>query len=809
MVDLLNGLRVLDLSDERGEVASWLLGHLGAEVVKAEPVGGCPSRSEPFRFEAYNAGKSSIVIDDEGTLRDLIGWSEIIIDAGPPGRLAALGEPTELLAAGQVYVLVTPFGPDGPRAGQPASELTLAALGGPVRLQGVRDRAPVHVSVPQVWRHAGAEAAVAALVARQTASTADGPIVVDLSAQSVMTWTMLNAMEAAQVQGFDFERAGATVELAMSVSLRRPAADGHVILVAASRSVVPLLPVLQADGVIDERWLSEDWGTWEARIIDGLPVQLTVEEVRETLDQWSSKRTKSELLELGQELGVTIAPINTVADLSAFGQLDARNFWASNPSGSRRPGGFITVNGERQRPYGSGGEGERPPLSEPDNDRAAVLASMAARADRREDSTTAGVPAGRRERESTDLPFAGLKVADFSWIGVGPITAKCLADHGATVVRVESANRIDGLRVQPPFKDAEHGVNRSNFYGTFNTSKWSIAADLKTPEGLEVARGLVEWADVVVDSFTPGTMQRLGVGPEDIRAINPSAITVTTSLLGSGGPYSSMAGYGYHAAAIAGFFELVGYPDGEPDGPWLAYTDTIGPRFITPTLLAALERRERTGEGCHIEAAQLEIALQLLAPELAEYLDAGIVAGRRGNRDRHIAPQGVYPCRGGDQWVALSVADDEAWSRLASLIGHPEAAEADVEQRHIDHDQIDEWIGAWALTLTEAEAEAALKAIGIAAGAVQRSSDLAVDPQYQHRGFFRHLDHIECGPVPYAGHQYQIAPYPTPADGASLSGNGPRFAAPALGQHSFEVLTDLLGWDSERIALIAAAGALE
>ena len=128
---------------------------------------------------------------------------------------------------------------------------------------------------------------------------------------------------------------------------------------------------------------------------------------------------------------------------------------------------------------------------------------------------------------TTGLPFSGLRVADFSWVGVGPITAKNLADHGATVVRVESANRIDGLRVQPPFKDGESGINRSNFFGTFNTSKHSLSIDLKNEGGLKVARRLVEWADVVIDSWTPGAMARLGLGPEDIRKVNPEVITVT------------------------------------------------------------------------------------------------------------------------------------------------------------------------------------------------------------------------------------------------------------------------------------------
>ncbi len=764
---------------------------------------------DSLQFEAYNHDKRSVVLDPAdpssiGQLRELIAASAIVIDTGPGGRLQDYGLDTtwlETLDVPVVYVQVTPFGNDGPRAEQPSSELTIAALGGPLRLQGAPDRPPVPISVPQVWRHASAEASIAALIGHRVAVATGKPQIVDVSAQCAMTWTMLNAMEASEIQGHDFERTGATLELAMTVDLRHPAADGHVVVVPGGRSMRALLPALLADGIVDTSWADEDWATWDLRVMEGNASAFTMADLNDAIDRFCGQYTKAELLDRGRELGVTIAPINTTADLAQFDHLDARGYWVDRVSG-RGPGMFLTVDGTR-----GSDPGPVPGVGQHTDE---VLSSVADRRTRTDKSRVSS-----REGGTAGLPLAGLRVADFSWIGVGPITAKCLADHGATVVRVESANRIDGLRVQPPFKDGEFGVNRSNFFGPFNTSKMGLSLDLKTEGGIAVAKRLVEWADVVIDSFTPGVMAGLGLGPDDIRSVNPSAITVTTSLLGSGGPRSAMAGYGYHAAALAGFFNLVGFPDGPPEGPWLAYTDTIAPRFLTPSILAALDQRDRTGNGCHIEAAQLEIALQLLAPELLAFADHGAVASRTGSRDARFAPQGVYPCEGDDRWAAISVIDDDVWVRFCDVLGRADWAQdpdlASLAGREARHDELDAGVAAWTSGRSESAVESALVEMGVPAAKVQRSSDLAVDPQYLHREFYRHLPHSEVGRIPYAGHQYRISGYPTLErdDDHQGSPNGPRSAAPLLGEHTFHVLTEILGYEIDDVAEIAASGALE
>ena len=269
-------------------------------------------------------------------------------------------------------------------------------------------------------------------------------------------------------------------------------------------------------------------------------------------------------------------------------------------------------------------------------------------------------------RGPSSLPFEGVKIADFSWIGVGPITAKYFADHGATVVRVETEHPADRLRLVGPFKDNVPGVNRCQFFASFNTSKMSLALNLKRPEGIEVAKRLMRWADVCLDSFTAGTMAELGLGYEVARELNPSIVMASTCLLGQTGPAARLAGYGYHAAAICGFYEITGWDDRPPAGPFNAYTDTIAPRFLAATLMAALDHRRRTGEGQYIDQAQMESSLYFSRPRLLDHQLGGRVPRRAGNESPTAAPHDAYPCAGEDEWCAIAVESDAQWRSAAA-----------------------------------------------------------------------------------------------------------------------------------------------
>jgi benzylsuccinate CoA-transferase BbsF subunit len=400
------------------------------------------------------------------------------------------------------------------------------------------------------------------------------------------------------------------------------------------------------------------------------------------------------------------------------------------------------------------------------------------------------------------LPFEGIKIADFSWVGVGPISTKYLADHGATVVRVETTNPLDILRVAGPFKDGVPGPDRSQFFADYNTSKYGITLDLKNPAAIEVAHRLIAWADVLVESFTPGTADSLGIGYETARSINPSIIMASTCLMGQTGPASSFAGFGFHAGSIAGYYEITGWPDLPPDGPWTAYTDTVSPRFLAAILMAALDHQRRTGEGQHIDAAQLEMSLHFLGPQLVDYSVSGRSVTRNGNRSPYMAPHGVFPCQGEDQWCAIAVETDQQWTGLQAAMGSPDWAKDlkfdKVEDRLANQEEIEIKLSEWTQVRPPKAVMEALHAEGVPAGVVQRSSDLQRDPQLAHRRFFRDLEHQEMGTIPYPGHQFRISGYDS----------GPRSAAPVLGQHNDEVLRDVLGMTDEEITEAIIAGAL-
>jgi benzylsuccinate CoA-transferase BbsF subunit len=275
----------------------------------------------------------------------------------------------------------------------------------------------------------------------------------------------------------------------------------------------------------------------------------------------------------------------------------------------------------------------------------------------------------------------------------------------------------------------------------------------------------------------------------------------TTCLLGQTGPARKLAGYGYHAAAASGFYEITGWDDRPPGGPFNAYTDTVAPRFLATTLIAALDHRRRTGEGQFIDQAQMESALHFLAPELLDVQITGRSPRRAGNVDPHAAPHDAYPCAGVDQWCAIAVETDAQWEALCRAMGEPawamDRALDTVHGRRQHLELIDRELGAFTCRHEPRALMVLLQAAGVPAGMVQRSSDHQQDPQLLHRRFFRPLEHPEMGEVPYEGHQYTILGYD----------NGPRFPAPCLGEHTYEVLADVLGLTDDELTDTLASGA--
>ena len=387
--------------------------------------------------------------------------------------------------------------------------------------------------------------------------------------------------------------------------------------------------------------------------------------------------------------------------------------------------------------------------------------------------------------------FEGVRVVDFSWVGVGPITAKYLADHGAEVIRIDSLARPDPLRQAPPWADATPGLNRSQFYANFNTSKYGVSLDLSKPRGRELAKRLVARADIVIESFTPRVMKNWGLDYPELVKIRPELIMLSTCQQGQTGPHAQYPGYGNLMAALAGFYDISGWPDRPPSPPYGAYSDFIVPRFAAAALIAALDHRRRTGQGQYIDVSQFEAALQFLAPLILDYTVNGRVMTRRGNGDERMAPHGTYRCRGEAHWCVIAVAGDEEWQAFCQAIGAPawtrDPRFATRESRLAHTEALDRYTEAWTMQYTPHEVMARLQTHGVAAGVVTTCTELHRDPQLRHRGFFVELPHREMGPIPYDGLQFTLSKTP----GAL------RWAAPCLGEHNEYVFKELLGLSEE------------
>lgn len=350
---MLSPYTVLDLSDDRGEMASMILGDLGANVVKVEPPYGSSSRRmgpfledapEPensLQFFAFNRNKRGVTLDvttkaGRAALLRLAEKADFVIESAGPGEMAKLGlgfDAFEKANPSIIYVAISAFGQDGPHADYVASDLTLAAMGGPMSVQGNPERAPVRLSVPQAWLHASSEAAVAALTAHALMIQTGQGQFVDVSAQTSMIATMLQARLAHAIQGSDMERAGSVLQAgAIELPLVHECADGYVVLIPTGATMTGMVPWMVEDGIVPEEWIEgEDWATYDRRFLQQQPVVYALEDVFDAIRRCVLLHTKADMLDRGLRDNVTIAPINTVEDLTKFHQLEERGYWLMAP----------------------------------------------------------------------------------------------------------------------------------------------------------------------------------------------------------------------------------------------------------------------------------------------------------------------------------------------------------------------------------------------------------------------------------------------------------------------------------------------
>lgn len=400
--------------------------------------------------------------------------------------------------------------------------------------------------------------------------------------------------------------------------------------------------------------------------------------------------------------------------------------------------------------------------------------------------------------------FDGLIITSFCWAIVGPLTMKFFADHGATVIRMETAKRPCTLRISTPYKDGEPGINRSGYFNHFSANMYSMSLNMDSPQALEIVKRLVSRSDVIMENFTPGVMEKWGLTYDELKKVKPEIIMLRQSGFGLWGPYAQQPAFGMILAAMAGLPNFIGEPDGIPLPVGVSpYTDCISPRFATAALIAALDYRNKTGKGQLLDLSQFETALYFIMPALLDSAVNGREPPRLGNSCPYAVPHGVYPCKGDDRWCTIAVHSDEQWTSFCRVIGKTEYIDDPrfntLRNRKKHEDEINRLIGAWTINLTPEDVMDRMQAAGVPAGVVKNASEVFEDPQLRHRNLFWPVQHPDMGLFTHLGPSFGLSK--TPAQAIMPS--------PRLGEHTEYVCTRILGMTDEEFVELVGAGVFE
>lgn len=664
---------------------------------------------------------------------DAIGDADYLLDGAGLHGLAAMGwqrAELERRYPALVHVSVSPFGSLPPGQSLAGSELVASAMGGTLRLTGEPDRPPVKEALDACTFHADMVAAAGAMAAYFDCRRTGKGQHVDVSIQEVAFNRSVSSILGWQFDRRKLSRVGAALNYGRAtVRCIWPLADGwcfHSLMTGRFGAVAnQALSDWMDEAGVENPLRGVDWLSYNRSTLD--PELRSRWEA--AIEAFFRTRSKQQIATEGRRRGINACVVAEPADVLQDPHLQAREFW-NEVEGVKVPRRFVAIE--------------------------------------------AGAATGRRiERSARPGPLSGVRVLDFSWALVGSITTKTLGDLGADVIKVESRTRpcLSRIDVQVAASSAK-SFDDKPWFAHLNSSKRSLSLDMKRPEAREVLEPLIEWADLVVENFSPGTMAKLGLDYASLRRINPGIVMVSGSVYGQSGPLASEWGVDGTGGALSSRTFLTGWPDRGPIVPGaVPYGDVIVPFVMAASAAAALA----AGQGVHIDASMYEICVQQMqaairATQVAE------APRRSGNADARCYRQEVWPCAGEDRWIAVTVPDAAAWQRLCSLAGSED-------------------IGAWTRQLDERELMQALQDLGIAAGVVQDIEDLIErDALLQARGALVTLEHPVLGPfghvrTPLAFSQASCAP----------------FRAPAMGEHNREVAS-LAGIDETRYAALEALG---
>jgi crotonobetainyl-CoA:carnitine CoA-transferase CaiB-like acyl-CoA transferase len=772
----LSDVRVVDISSGiAGGYCAKLFADFGADLVKVEPPGGDPlrgwsatasplgERSGALFRHLYAGARSVIAEPDDEQFGELLQGADVLVESFQPARLdiAAIRATHPRL----VVVSITPFGRTGPFAARPANEFLAQAEAGAIASRGPAERPPIYAGGRIMEWLSGVFAAVAALAAVRGAGRSGEGIHVDLSIAEVAEVAGSGKVDLLHLlAGRPPITAPARVIETPSVE---PTADGLVGFMTMTRHHFEnfLLLIDRPDLVETEEWTSS-----EDRIARN-------EEWNEVVRSWTRQHATEEIIALGRDLHVPVADVNNGRTVTQQEQFVARGLFATHPDGDfLRPLPPFVIDGERAAP-----QGRSPLLGEHDG----VI-------EVRTHPPPTGVPVGR--------PLEGLRILDATLFWAGPASTQLLAALGAEVVHVEATKRIDGYRLTGSTRTDGDWWERNLFFGA-NTDKLDVTLDLDSDTGRDLFFRLVAHVDLIVENYSPRVFDHFGITWDLVSAANPNVVMVRMPAFGLDGPWRDNLGFAQTMEQTTGLAWITGYRD-EPPRIMRGPCDPLAGIHAALAMLVGLRERDRRGHGVLVEMAMAETALAAAAEQIVEWSAYGALMERDGNRGPEAAPQGIYACRGCEEWLAIAVMTDEQWNALREVLGRPawamEAALNDAAGRRRAHDHIDEQLSQWAARRDLEAAVAALVAHGVPAGRVVDPRHLDVHPQFAHRNFFETLDHPVVGPHPIGAIPFRFEGIPS----------WHRRRAPLLGEHNREVLGGWLGLDDDELARLTTLGVI-